>query len=351
MNDLEFNEVKIRFAITTAEGSLGLAAKALGIPRTDLMELVIRTPDMLDFVRDVRDQNADNSQEFLGDSVEAGAPWAIKYTLRTLGANRGYGNPAGGNREPGSENRESKAGNSDPDCKDQRLPQPAAFNWRLAPNDPLVPVVKAIEEARGHVTRAAAALGKTRSALQKLIAESPALQMEIYQQRESLVDHAETASRRAVYAKQPWAIMFTLSTRRRDAGYGRPSKRANSSKMRDSNPQPSGDPEIGAQHSNTANFNSRIPNSMPAQTQPAKNQEPGIEIERNGVNAAKQPQPILIGTAARATNGATATGDLADVAAELSGLMAPIVNGTPKCARNAPCPCASGRKFKRCCGA
>ncbi len=301
------------------------------------MEIVIQTPDMLDFVHDVREQNADNCQAFLGDSVEAGAPWAIRYTLRTLGANRGYGNQAAGNKEPASE--------------DQLLPQPATSKWRLAPNDPLVPTVKALAEARGHVTRAANALGKTRAALKKLIAESPALQMAVFQERETLVDYAELALRKAVQAKRPWAIMFTLSTIRRDAGFGRPSKRTNSSKLRLPNPQSSSVPEIGAQRSNTANFDSRVPNSMPAQAQPAKNQAPGIDIERNGINAAKQPQPILIGAVAGASNGAPAPGDLADVAAELSWRMAPIVNGAPKCARNAPCPCASGRKFKRCCGA
>jgi hypothetical protein len=348
MNDIEFNEVKIRFAINAAEGSLGLAAKALGIPRTDLMELVVRRPDILDFVRDVREQNADNSQEVLGDSVEAGAPWAIKYTLRNLGANRGYGNPKSGNRLPGADDKEPAAGNEEPSSEAQI---PDVANWRLDPADPLVGAVKAIEEARGHVTRAATALGKTRADLQKLIAESPALQMAIFQEREFLVDRAETALRKAIHAKRPWAIMFTLSTIRRDAGFGRPSKQTNSSKLQLPNPQPSGAPEVGAQRSNTENFDSRVPNSMPAQTQPAKNQEPGIKIERNGVNVPKQPQPILIGAAAGAKNSAPAPENLADVAAKLSGRMAPIRNSAPECARNAPCPCASGRKFKRCCGA
>jgi SEC-C motif len=351
MNEIEFNEVKILFAINAAEGSLGLAAKALGIPRTELMEYAIRKPEVLDFVRDVREQNADNCLEFLDESVEAGAPWAIKHTLRTLGANRGYGNQKAGNRLPGAEDREPVAGNKEPGSEAQDGPLPVAANWRLAPNDPLVLVVKALEKAKGHVTDAATALGKTRAALQKLIAESPALQMAIYQERESLVDRAEAALRKAIHAKRPWAIMFTLSTIRRDAGFGRQPKRTNSSKLRLPSPQPSPVPEIGAQRSNTANFDSRVPNSMPAQTQPAKNQAPGIEIERDGVSVPKQPQPILIGTPAGANNGAPAPDNLADVAAKLSGRMAPIVNGAPECARNAPCPCASGRKYKRCCGA
>jgi SEC-C motif len=350
MNDLEFNELKIRFAIHASDGDLALAAPALGVSRAELIEIATRTPDILDFIREIREQNADNCQEFLGEAVEWGAPWAIKYTLRTIGANRGYGNQGTGNKEPGIENQGPEAGNKEPGTVDQQPPHVVASNWRLSPTDPLVPALNALEEAKGHVTRAARALGKTRTALQKLIAESPALQMEIIQQREALADHAEAALRKAIHAKRPWAIMFTLSTIRRNAGFGRQSKRTNSSKSRLPNPQPSPAPEAGAQRSNTANLDSRAPNSMPAQAQPTKNQEPGIEIERNRVSAANQPQPILIGVPAGANNAAPAAGILADVAAKLSERMSPIVNGA-QCARNAPCPCASGRKFKRCCGA
>jgi hypothetical protein len=236
MNDLEFNELKIRFAINGAEGDLALAATALHIPRAELVEIATRAPDILDFIRDVREQNADNCQETLGDAVEAGAPWVIKYTLRTIGANRGYGNQGAGNREQG-------AGNKEPG-NEAGLPLSAAPNWRLDPTDPLVPAKNALEEAKGHVTRAATALGKTRTDLQKLIAESPALQMEIFQQRETLVDHAESALRKAIQAKRPWAIIFTLSTIRRDAGFGRQPKRTNGSKLRLANPEPSLVPEI-----------------------------------------------------------------------------------------------------------
>lgn len=28
----------------------------------------------------------------------------------------------------------------------------------------------------------------------------------------------------------------------------------------------------------------------------------------------------------------------------------PVVNGGPKIGRNAPCPCGSGKKYKKCCG-
>ncbi|MCA9583063.1 MAG: SEC-C domain-containing protein, partial [Myxococcales bacterium] len=31
--------------------------------------------------------------------------------------------------------------------------------------------------------------------------------------------------------------------------------------------------------------------------------------------------------------------------------QAPVVRATPKVGRNEACPCGSGKKFKRCCGA
>jgi preprotein translocase subunit SecA len=37
-------------------------------------------------------------------------------------------------------------------------------------------------------------------------------------------------------------------------------------------------------------------------------------------------------------------------AAQPTGPIKPIVNKEPKVGRNAPCPCGSGKKFKRCCG-
>ncbi|MCA9066876.1 MAG: SEC-C domain-containing protein, partial [Planctomycetaceae bacterium] len=30
--------------------------------------------------------------------------------------------------------------------------------------------------------------------------------------------------------------------------------------------------------------------------------------------------------------------------------IAPIVNDEPKVGRNDPCPCGSGKKYKKCCG-
>ena len=43
--------------------------------------------------------------------------------------------------------------------------------------------------------------------------------------------------------------------------------------------------------------------------------------------------------------------ELSNVAAMLRGASSPAIAGRPKTGRNDPCPCGSGKKFKKCCGA
>ncbi len=307
MDTEEFNDLKIQYAIYAAKGSLTMAAFALEMPRDELMEIVVRRPDLIEFIHDIRQETADDGQASIREAVDAEAPWALKYALRTLGANRGYGNQPVESMEMEVCNRESHL---------------FSLNWRLAPEDPLIPVQKALAEMKGHVTQAAYALGKKRSELQKLIDASPALQMTLFQERETLVDIAESGLNKAVKERKPWALMFKLNTIRRNAGFGRPRKRRQGSRPGLAEP-------------------TVLETALP-QVEKANDQEPSAAIE---------PQPILIDAPARANDGPPAPGIIADIAAKLTGEARPIANGFPNCARNAPCPCASGRKFKRCCGA
>jgi uncharacterized protein YecA (UPF0149 family) len=312
MDKEEFNNFKIRYAIYCAKGSLTRAAEALGMPRCDLMELVVRTPEIMETIHDVRQETADHGQVYVREAVEAEAPWALKYVLRTLGANRGYGNQPVESLEMEVGNRESHLFN---------------LNWRLAPDDPLVPVQQVLEEKKGHITRTAKALNKKRSELQKLIDNSPALQMTLFQEREALVDNAEQGLINAVVAKKPWALMFTLNSIRRDTGFGRPRKR-----------------RLVAQAAQPVLADPAGRDPKAAAIAP-----PAVPIEPVDLSAPQEPQPILIGTPAGASGGPPAPEVVAQMAAELLGESRPFANGT--CARNSPCPCASGRKFKRCCGA
>jgi hypothetical protein len=83
-------EPSVREAIATAQGSLTAAAKLLHIRRNELMEFVARQPDVREFVLNVRAELADKCQTALGAAIDAGTPWAIKYTLKKFGADRGY---------------------------------------------------------------------------------------------------------------------------------------------------------------------------------------------------------------------------------------------------------------------
>jgi len=314
---IELNEAKVRFVIATAEGSLRAAAELLRVQRIELTGYVAQRPDLQEFIQDVREEIADDSQAYLGEAVEAGLPWAIKYTLTKLGASRGYA--------------------AQRVVKEQISLHPTP--------DSLLPIKIALEQARGHVTYAARTLGKTRADVKKLIADSPALQMVLFQERESLADHAETALHHAVRAKKPWAIMFTLSTLRRDHGYGRPSKRAaSSSEFRVPSSASPQVPDAGDQQSGTGSSKCRVPSSASPQASRA-------EKAPDSPNTPNHAQRILIGAPAERGKEEPAPDILSQVVARLSRKKLPIPTRRANVARNAPCPCNSGLKYKRCCGA
>ncbi|MBT3637062.1 MAG: hypothetical protein HN531_08995, partial [Opitutae bacterium] len=44
-------------------------------------------------------------------------------------------------------------------------------------------------------------------------------------------------------------------------------------------------------------------------------------------------------------------GGQASEAPEIAPIATPVVRDAPKVGRNDPCPCGSGKKYKKCCGA
>lgn len=71
-------------------------------------------------------------------------------------------------------------------------------------------VEDAIRKSAGNVTYAAKALGVGRTALHARIAKSPQLQQVLQEERESLVDMAESALRAEVLARNMTAVIWTL---------------------------------------------------------------------------------------------------------------------------------------------
>jgi SEC-C motif len=314
---INLNESNVCMAIVVGEGSLTAAAEVLRVRRDELMEFLVSRPDLQDFAVNVREEAMDDCQISLGDAISQGSPWAIKYTLRSLGAGRGYGIAGAGNREPEIANEP---------ISQLRIP------------DSLLPIRDALEQAMGHVTRAAQALGTTRAEVKKAIADCPSLQMVLFHARESLIDYAETALRSAAHDKKPWAIMFTLSTLGRDRGYGRPAKRAPGARGKKASiPEP-------AQPKSSRNIDP-APELQPANTGPS------------GLPASGDVLPVYVpvngnGTLDGRSKEERVRDVVSEIAAQLSGKQAPMATaGNADVTRNAPCPCNSGRKFKRCCGA
>ena len=74
----------------------------------------------------------------------------------------------------------------------------------------VVQIEDAIRKSAGNVTYAAKALGVGRTALHARIAKSPELQRILQEERESLVDMAESALRAEVLDRNMTAIIWTL---------------------------------------------------------------------------------------------------------------------------------------------
>ena len=69
-------------------------------------------------------------------------------------------------------------------------------------------------------------------------------------------------------------------------------------------------------------------------------------IARGDVQVGGNPPPYRPAQAARVRKVASAGG-----LARPGGMASPVAVNTALVSRNAPCPCGSGLKFKRCCGA
>ncbi len=68
----------------------------------------------------------------------------------------------------------------------------------------------ALRKAAGNVTAAARGLGIARTSLHQRIAKSPELQRVLQEEREALVDMAESALRAEVLARNMTAVIWTL---------------------------------------------------------------------------------------------------------------------------------------------
>jgi hypothetical protein len=78
------------FAVRATLGNLSEASERLGVCRQTLYTFAKRHPKVRAAIAQGRAVIVDKAERKLVDAVEAGEPWAISLTLRTLGKWRGY---------------------------------------------------------------------------------------------------------------------------------------------------------------------------------------------------------------------------------------------------------------------
>jgi hypothetical protein len=80
-------------------------------------------------------------------------------------------------------------------------------------------VGEAIVKARGNLAQVARKFGVSRQAAWKFVESRPALKAICHDEREGMIDEAESALNAAVRAGEAWAVCFFLKTQGKSRGY------------------------------------------------------------------------------------------------------------------------------------
>jgi hypothetical protein len=94
-----FSVGEVVSALENSHGLITQAAASLGCSRATIHNYAKRHPTVKETLEYKRREIVDLAMHALWQAVEAGAPWAVIFTLRTFGADRGYGDetqPGGG---------------------------------------------------------------------------------------------------------------------------------------------------------------------------------------------------------------------------------------------------------------
>ena len=78
-------------ALKRASGHVSVAAKLLGCSPSSIYRALARSPRLRQVLEDARGELLDWAELRLAEAVMRGEPWAIQFTLRTQGRDRGYG--------------------------------------------------------------------------------------------------------------------------------------------------------------------------------------------------------------------------------------------------------------------
>ena len=81
---------KIPELIATHRGNVSAIARELQMPRSSLHVIIQDDPTFKQLLADERERMLDNAEDRLGMAVDKGEAWAVCFTLKTQGQERGY---------------------------------------------------------------------------------------------------------------------------------------------------------------------------------------------------------------------------------------------------------------------
>ena len=76
--------------IKRLQGNISAIARAFGVDRSAVIKYIKKRPELETALKDCREALVDNAESALGVSVAAREPWAVCFTLKCLGKDRGY---------------------------------------------------------------------------------------------------------------------------------------------------------------------------------------------------------------------------------------------------------------------
>ncbi len=91
MSKQRYTVAEVVQALEQSRGLITQASALLGCSRGTITNYAARYPTVADTLKWKRLELTDLAMSALYDAVEAGAPWAILFVLKTFGADRGYG--------------------------------------------------------------------------------------------------------------------------------------------------------------------------------------------------------------------------------------------------------------------
>jgi len=81
---------KVKAALIAANGNITEASKRLKLDRSGVSDLIHRTPELLNLVKQMRESIADLAEDALQKAIKRGDTACIIFTLKTQGRKRDY---------------------------------------------------------------------------------------------------------------------------------------------------------------------------------------------------------------------------------------------------------------------